>query len=271
MPPAAPRRSPARAASARRPGSSERTRKSADAEHEHRRGEVGHRREPLRLRQEVLDPLLVVAVDEERYRRVRGDDPEECRPVAEEPPSDPGGDPVHAEESDGAEDEHLEDDRRWQGLHIRRPRDPHDRREHQRPQVPDLRRRQLEMTEEPALRREPDLVSALEPDPAVVRDREGEDDGGRDLRRCEGAEHRARALQEVVDRTARFAGRAQRDASDGHSSRRSGTRRRCARSPRAGASAPRSRRARARASRRRCAAAGRSAGRGPRRSSPGSR
>ena len=58
-------------------------------EHDDHRREVGERRQPERLREEVLGPALLVAVDEQRDRRERRDDPEERRPVAEQPPPDP--------------------------------------------------------------------------------------------------------------------------------------------------------------------------------------
>ena len=42
-----------------------------------------------------------------RDRRVRDDDPERRRPVAEDAAGDPGGDPVHAEQRDGEQDNAL--------------------------------------------------------------------------------------------------------------------------------------------------------------------
>ena len=79
-------------------------------EHEHHRGEVRHRREPQRLREELLDPALVVATDEERDRGERRDHPQERRPVAEQPTADARRDPVDAQERQRAEDEHLRED-----------------------------------------------------------------------------------------------------------------------------------------------------------------
>ena len=79
-------------------------------EDEHHRREVGHRGEPERLREELLVPALLVAVDEERDRGEGRDHPQERRPVAEEPPADLPRDGVHAVDGDRAEDEDLRDD-----------------------------------------------------------------------------------------------------------------------------------------------------------------
>ena len=98
-------------------------------EHQHHRRVVRHRRQPERLRQELLAEPLLVAVDEERDRRERCDRPQERRPVTEQPSTDPAREVVDAQEGDGSEDENLEHDERRQRLHVRRPRDPHDRRQ----------------------------------------------------------------------------------------------------------------------------------------------
>jgi hypothetical protein len=155
----------------------------------------------------------VVAVDEQRDRRERRDDPEERGPVAEQAATDVRPDPVDAVERDRAEDEHLDDDDGRHRLEERRPRDPGDRRLQERPDVADLRGREDALAGEPARRRVDDLVSALEPDPAVVLDVEAERDRRRDLSDDERAEHPAGPLQQPVDRAPARAGRAERPTS----------------------------------------------------------
>ena len=142
---------------------------------DHRR-EVGERRQPERLREEVLGPALLVAVDEQRNGRERRDDPEKRRPVPEQPPADPLRDPVDAEERDRREHEQVERDDRRQRLDEGRPREPHEWGEDERPEVAELGGGQLEVPEHPALGRDPDLVAVVEPHPPVVRDRRGKQD-----------------------------------------------------------------------------------------------
>ena len=55
------------------------------------------------------------------------------------------------------------------------------------------------MAEGPAVAREPDLVAALEPHPAVVRRREPERNGGGDLDDRKRHEGRARAVEDAID------------------------------------------------------------------------
>ena len=109
---AAPIRTPASTASVTRAGDERADDEEHGGEHEHHRREVGHRREPERLREELLDPALVVAIDEERDRGERRDDPQQRRPVAEQPTADARRDPVDAQERERAEDEHLREDER---------------------------------------------------------------------------------------------------------------------------------------------------------------
>ena len=233
-------------------------------EHEDHRRVVRHRRQTERLGEELLAETFLVAVDEERDGRERRDDPQERRPVPEQPAADPAREVVDAQERDGAEDENLEDDQRRQHLHVRRPGDPHDRRERVRPQVPELRRRKLQMAEQPALRRQPDLIATLEPHPAVVVGDERERDGRADLQTDQRREHGARTLEEPVDGSPAPAGRARGTSGDRHRRPPSGTRRPCARARRAAVSGLRSRRARVLSHRRRSGVAGRSASSCPR-------
>ena len=60
---------------AARPGSSAAHERGCREQQEHHRRVVGHLGEPQRLREELLDVALVVAVDEERDREIRRDDP----------------------------------------------------------------------------------------------------------------------------------------------------------------------------------------------------
>ena len=242
---AAPRSSPARTASwtraIERAGDED-----GGGEHEDHRRVVRHRRQPERLREELLAEALLVAVDEERDGRERRDDPQERRPVPEQPAADPAREVVDAQQRDRAEDEHLEHDEWRQHLHVRRPRDPHDRRERVRPQVPELRRRELQLAEQPALRRRArsDRLPGTTPSRcgrATTREPDRRADLQADQRRrarradARGARRPVRPLQRAA--LARASG-------DRHRRPPSGTRRPCARARRAAASALRSRRAR---------------------------
>ena len=129
----------------------------------------------------------------------------------------------------------------------------------ERPEVAELRRRELEVPEQPALRRDPDLIAVVEPHPAVVGHRGGEHKRRDELEARQGGENGA-VLEEDVDRSARLPGGGDRGASDRHVwCGSSGTRQRFSRSRRAARSTPRTRRARVPGSRRHYGAAGHSA------------
>jgi len=185
--------------------------------------------------------------------------------AAEQAAADLRRDFVDAQKRDRAEDEHLQEHERRQHLDERRPGHPHDRHQQVRPEVAELGRRQLELTEKPALGSGPDLVSALEVDPPVVGHRQREHSRSRDLETDERAEHGARPFEQAVDRAAGAMRGRQGRASDRHRRRPSDTRPRCARFPRAGGCVPRSRRALARVWRRHFGVADRRASSRPRR------
>ena len=187
------------------------------------------------------------------------DDPERRGPVPEEPPADVRGDPVDAQQCRRSEDEHLEQDDRRHRLQEGRARDPGDRRLEERPEVADLGGGQDALSDEPSRRRVDDLIASLEPDPAVVLDGEGKHDRRENLRADERSEDGTRSLEQPIDRSPAPAGSGSGASDYRHRRPPSGTRRRCARFPRAAVSAPRIRRARARGSRRRSGVAGRSA------------
>ena len=207
----------------------------------------------------MLGPAFLVTIDEERDRGKWSDHPEERGPVAEQTPTDPGCDPVQAEQRHRAEHQDLREDERRQRLHVCRPRRPGDGCLGRGPEVRDLGGRKLGMAENPAGRRQHDLVATLEPDPAVVVDREREHQRCRDLGADQRPEHGARPLQQAVHRSPAPAGGCRRASACRHARPPSGTRRRCARSPRAAVYAPRSRRAGALGCRPRFAVVGRSA------------
>ena len=164
---------------------------------------------------------------------------------------------------DRAEDEHLTDDQRRESLHVRRSRPPGDGRLHCRPEVTDLRGRELRLPEKPPGRGHPDLVAALEPDPAVVLHGQREDERQGDLRADQRPADRARVREQPIHGAPQPVGDADGASGDRHPRSPSDTRRRSARSRRAAAYAPRSRRAREPGCRRRSAWAGRSASRCP--------
>ena len=211
-------------ASDSRPAPSERTTNTADASTSTIDGKSDIAVSPSACGQELLAEALLIAVDEQRDRRKWSDHPEERRPVAEEATADPARDVVHAQERDRTEHENLEQDERRERLDVRRPRDPRDRREHERPQVAELRRRELELTEQPSLRGEPDLVAALEPHPAVVRDASCEHERRDDLQSDERPDDDAGPLEQAVDGPAGAVGGRGSRASDRHPRLPSGTR-----------------------------------------------
>ena len=71
-----------------RPGESERTTKTAAASSDDHGRVVRHRREAQCLGEELVDPLLVVALVEEQDRGERRDHPEQCRPVTDQTSAD---------------------------------------------------------------------------------------------------------------------------------------------------------------------------------------
>ena len=150
-------------------------------EDEHHGREVRQRRQPERLREEVLGPAFLVAIDEERDGRKWSDHPEERGPVAEQTPADPGCDPVQTEQRRRAQHEDLREDQRRQRLHVRRSCRPRDGCLGRGPQVRDFGGWKLGLAEHPAGRRQHDLVATLVPDPAVVVDGKREHKGRRDL------------------------------------------------------------------------------------------
>ena len=58
--------------------------------------------------QELVDVLLVVALDEEGDDEVRPQCPGQCGEVADEAARDPRADVVHAVQGDGRQHEHLQ-------------------------------------------------------------------------------------------------------------------------------------------------------------------
>jgi hypothetical protein len=143
----------------------------------------------------------VVAGLDEGDPEIREPDPERRREVAEQSTGYPGGDAVHAEQGDGQEDECVEEDDRGQRRDEVGPGDQRDRKEDDRPPVPDEGRRQMSVREEIGARVMPQLVAARVVEPAVVLDRQREREGGEPLHADETAEHVCRA--ERADEVAR--------------------------------------------------------------------
>ena len=144
--------------------------------------------QPERLGENLVDPAVVIAVDEERDRDERRRDEHGSAPEAGEAPREPRADVVHGERRDRAEHADLQDGRQGEELDRARAGDPRQRREQHRPPVARECGADQSVPEEPAARDEPDLVAALVRQPAVVVDREEERDGRDDLDRDDHAE-----------------------------------------------------------------------------------
>ncbi len=178
---ATPANVPASTASRCAPARSARTVNATDDEHGDDRREVGLLRQPERLRQELIDPRVVIALDEvgdrdERRDGERGGAPDPCEATRE-----PGADVVDRERRDRREHADLERGRQREELHGARAGDPRQRREQHRPAVPGERVADHPLAEQPPGCHEPDLVAALVGQPAVVVDREEQRDGREDL------------------------------------------------------------------------------------------
>ena len=150
-------------------------------EHRDDGGEVGLLGEPERLRQELVDPRVVVALDEVRDRDERSDRERRGAPDPGEPTREASADVVDRERRDRPEHPDLQDRRQRQELDRARARNPGQRCEQHRPGVARQRVADRALAEEPARGDEPDLVAALVREPAVPVDREEQRDGREDL------------------------------------------------------------------------------------------
>ena len=218
------------------------------------RGEVRQDGQSERLRQRDVDVLLVVALVEHGDRRVGDDDPERGRPVAEDAAGDPGGDPVHAEQGDGEQEQRVEHDHHRQPREDVRAGEERNRDQQVRPGVADQGDGQRPLRQQVRVGPVVGLVAALVVEPAVVRGHDCEDGQGEPL----DDEQRAEDAPGLVPRDQRP--EPPRRLSERHARAPvPGTTRSCAPGPRAAASSPRSRTAPARGWRRGCGAAVRSA------------
>ena len=91
--------------------------------------------QPERLGEDLVDPAVVVAVDEERDRDERRRDEHGRAPEPGEAAREPRADVVDGERRDRAEHADLEDGRQGEELDRARARDPGQRREQHRPAV----------------------------------------------------------------------------------------------------------------------------------------
>ncbi len=158
-------------------------------EDRHDRREVRLLREPERLRQDLVDPAVVVSLHEVRDRHEWSRDEHCSAPEPSEAPGETRTDVVHGERRDRAEHADLQDRRQREELDRARARDPRQRRHEKRPAVAREGPLDLALAEHPARGDEPDLVAALIRQPAVVVDREEQRDRGEYL---DGDDHRER-------------------------------------------------------------------------------